>query len=67
MAEHGTPATRRFQGEDGANLVEYALLVSLIVLVCASAVGYFQDETTETFVSSCQAIDESDGGGGNCP
>jgi Flp pilus assembly pilin Flp len=59
MAEHGTPATQRFQGEGGASLVEYALLVSLIVLVCASAVGYFQDETTESFVESRDAIDSA--------
>lgn len=56
MGEHCSPARRRFQGDDGAGLVEYALLVSLIVLVCASAVGYFQEETTNSFDSSASAV-----------
>jgi Flp pilus assembly pilin Flp len=34
-------AARRRRSEDGASLVEYVLLVSLIVLVCIFSVGYF--------------------------
>ncbi len=30
---------RRFRGERGANLVEYALLIALIVLVCVGGVA----------------------------
>jgi pilus assembly protein Flp/PilA len=33
----------------GASLVEYALLVALIALVCFAAVMFFGNETGETF------------------
>jgi len=52
---------RRFHGEDGANLVEYAMLVTLIFLVALGAISYFADETTETFDSSSTAIRDADG------
>ena len=32
---------RRMTGEQGASLVEYALLVALIAVVCISALVYF--------------------------
>jgi Flp pilus assembly pilin Flp len=34
------PPSRRFAGDDGAGLVEYALLLALIVVVCLSAVTF---------------------------
>lgn len=59
-------ARGRCQGDQGANLVEYALLVAFIAIVCIAAV---------TFVgtSTCDNIDQSvlsvmgTGGGTNCP
>jgi len=45
-------ATRREStlGRDaGASLVEYALLVALIAIVCFAAVTFFGDETDDTF------------------
>ena len=39
------PATS-VQPERGASLVEYALLVSLIAVVCVAAVGFLGSETT---------------------
>jgi len=32
---------QRLRGDDGANLVEYAMLMALIVVVCLSAVQLF--------------------------
>jgi len=42
--------------ERGASLVEYALLLSLIALVCFSAVAYFGTRTSARFSSSGSAI-----------
>lgn len=57
---------KRFQGEEGASLVEYGLLVSLIVLVCAAALGYFQDETSSSLCDSASAIGDGTGGTAAC-
>jgi Flp pilus assembly pilin Flp len=32
---------KRFEGDSGANLVEYAMLLALIVITCLSAMAYF--------------------------
>jgi Flp pilus assembly pilin Flp len=48
---------RRFGGDDGASLVEYALLVALIAVVCISALTYFQQETSQSLSESASAID----------
>ena len=40
----GTP--RRFHGDQGASLVEYALLVALIAVVCIGAVTAFGTATS---------------------
>ncbi len=53
------PCARRFEGDDGASLVEYALLVSLITLVCAAAVGFFQDATNRTLARSAEEIEQA--------
>lgn len=47
---------QRLTGDTGASLVEYALLVSLIALVCISALVYFQNETRGTLSRSSSAI-----------
>lgn len=47
---------RRFGGDDGASLVEYALLVALIAVVCISAITYFQRETSESLSKSASVI-----------
>jgi Flp pilus assembly pilin Flp len=41
----------RHLNERGANLVEYALLVTLIALVCVAAVAEFGANTREPFSS----------------
>lgn len=48
---------RRLGGDEGASLVEYALLVALIAVVCISAITYFQAETAKSLSESASAID----------
>jgi Flp pilus assembly pilin Flp len=40
------PEAERFEGDRGSNLVEYAMLVALIVVVCLGALTYFGDSAT---------------------
>jgi len=47
---------RRFAGDAGASLVEYALLVALIALVCIASLTYFQKSTTESLSKSASSI-----------
>ena len=47
---------RRFTGDEGASLVEYALLVALISLVCVAALTYFQRTTTQSLSRSSSSI-----------
>ena len=47
---------RRFSGDAGASLVEYALLVALIAVVCLASLTYFQRETSASLSKSSSAI-----------
>ena len=38
--------------EDGASLVEYALLVAFIAIVCIAAVAFFGSRVTDSFSRS---------------
>jgi pilus assembly protein Flp/PilA len=40
------------RSETGASLVEYALLVGLIAIVCIAAVAFFGSRVTESFSRS---------------
>ena len=40
---------RRSRGDRAASLVEYALLVGLIAIVCFAAVGFLGEETSSTY------------------
>jgi len=42
--------------ERGASLVEYALLVALIAVVCLASLTYFQKETSASLSKSSSAI-----------
>lgn len=42
--------------EHGASLVEYALLVSLIAVVCFAAVTFFGTESRETFSTTAISV-----------
>ena len=46
----------RFDGERGASLVEYALLVALIAVICIVAVQVLGQSASTTFSSSGDAI-----------
>lgn len=43
-------------GERGASLVEYALLVALIALVCVVAVVFLGTSTSESFDSNADSL-----------
>jgi pilus assembly protein Flp/PilA len=47
----------RLREDDGASLVEYALLISLIAIVCVSAMSFFGHQVSSRFSSqgSCLA------------
>jgi Flp pilus assembly pilin Flp len=49
----------RCEGDAGATLVEYALMVALIAVVCITALRYFQQETSESLSRSSSAIVEA--------
>ena len=46
----------RITGDEGASLVEYALLLALIAVVCISALTYFQKETSHSLSRSASSI-----------
>jgi Flp pilus assembly pilin Flp len=52
----------RFAGDDGANLVEYSMLIALIVVVCLSAVTFFGDAATDKMDCASDAIVDQVGG-----
>jgi len=58
MGSHSSPGRRRLRrkGEDGASLIEYALLLALIAFVCISALVYFQQSTADSLSKSSSAI-----------
>lgn len=47
---------RRFSGDTGANLVEYAMLVALIFVVALGAVQFFGRQATSKMNCSSSAI-----------
>jgi Flp pilus assembly pilin Flp len=47
---------RRFTGDAGASLVEYALLIALISVVCLASLTYFQRSTTQSLSKSASSI-----------
>ncbi len=48
---------QRIKGDEGASLVEYALLVALISVVCITALVYFQRETSASLSRSASSIE----------
>ena len=47
---------RRPRTDRGASLVEYALLVALIALVCVAAVSFFGQQTSSSFNSAATSL-----------
>jgi Flp pilus assembly pilin Flp len=60
MSEIETPRTgpRRFSGDDGANLVEYSMLIALIVVICLTAVQLFGAAATQKMDCASDSIVE---------
>jgi Flp pilus assembly pilin Flp len=60
MSEIETPGQgpRRFAGDDGANLVEYSMLIALIVVVCLAAVQLFGTAATRKMDCASESIVE---------
>ncbi|MCU1369487.1 MAG: hypothetical protein JWO77_681 [Ilumatobacteraceae bacterium] len=52
-----TPSTLRRLGERGAGLVEYALLMALVAVVCVAALVFFGGETNSNFTKSGSTIE----------
>ncbi len=46
----------RIAGERGANVLEYAMLLALIVVVCLIAVTYVGESTSERFSSTASQV-----------
>jgi Flp pilus assembly pilin Flp len=63
--ETARPDPRRLRGDDGANLVEYSLLIALIVVVCLGAANYFGQAATSKMDCASDAI-VAQVGGVNC-
>jgi len=47
----------RKRGEDGASLVEYVLLLSLIVVVCLVSITYFGSKVGGSFSQTASTVD----------
>lgn len=45
--------------DNGASLVEYALLVALIAIVCVTAVTFLGSATSESFSSTANSVSSS--------
>ncbi len=46
------------RGEEGANLVEYILLIALIALLVIVAVGILKDKIVDKFKDACDGLDK---------
>jgi Flp pilus assembly pilin Flp len=64
LRETSFAVRRRIRQDSGANLIEYALLVSLIALVCVSALRFFQGNVNSKL--SCTAAELSSATDGTC-
>ena len=58
-------ACPRLSGDEGANLVEYVMLVSFIMLIALGAATYFGRNATSRFSSACSSIGNAGNQGGN--
>lgn len=57
----------RLSGDQGASLVEYALLVALITLVCVSSVRFFQGAVSSKLSCAASGLqDNNSSGNANC-
>ncbi len=59
MASLLKPIKRFLRDETGPTAVEYAVLLSLIVVLCVGAVRQMSNATASSFDASATAIDEA--------
>ena len=50
------PEPKRLSGDEGASVVEYALLVALIALVCIGAVTFLGKSTNTSLSKSASSV-----------
>jgi Flp pilus assembly pilin Flp len=58
QSESGTPNASRCRSDEGASLLEYALLVALLVVVCITALNLFSTATSDKFDHSASTISD---------
>lgn len=46
----------RFRDEEGATIIEYALLIALIAVVCIAGVTFFGQATSNSYSSSTSSL-----------
>jgi pilus assembly protein Flp/PilA len=54
--QRSTTSTKRCRGDQGASLVEYALLLALIAVVCVGAITLLGVATKSNFDDSADSI-----------
>jgi len=59
----GREMHQRLSGDTGANLVEYAMLMALIVVVCLSAIQAFGKSATNKMSCASSAVTNAGGAG----
>lgn len=55
--QRSAAAAVRFQGDAGASVVEYAVLIGLIAVVCIVAVSYLGDATAKSLSTTADRLD----------
>jgi Flp pilus assembly pilin Flp len=52
---------RRLRDDGGASLVEYALLIGLLAIVCFSALQFLGTRTSDSLQNDCKSIQVAQG------
>jgi Flp pilus assembly pilin Flp len=61
-APHGSTATAgRCRGDVGASIVEYAILIALVAVVCIVAMNYLGGATAKSFSTTADKLDNPGG------
>jgi len=66
MHPHDEQVDQGTSKQRGASLVEYALLLALIAIVCLSALAYFGNGSGNSLKASCNKITAAGGSAAAC-
>lgn len=55
--QRSTAPAVRFRGDSGASVVEYAVLIGLVAVVCIVAVNYLGDATAKSLSTTADRLD----------